>query len=73
MTTPMIQMTKEQWESCAEDAYIAYGNKASWKTYDNKEMPFWSELTPKIQSRWVEAAKAVAIWFNIRPAYPDQL
>jgi hypothetical protein len=49
--------------------YDAYGADASWKTYDNKEMPRWTaeeaaavgakELTEVIKARWEVASRAI--------------
>lgn len=39
--------------------YEAYGNKARWKTWDNKPMPHWVELGVDVQRRWCEATLAI--------------
>lgn len=39
-------------KSYGEVAYISYAMMTEGKTYDGRDMPAWSELTPKIQSAW---------------------
>ena len=42
-------------------AYEAYGTSTKWRTYNDKPMPKWEELTERIQVAWRAAAKTVAI------------
>lgn len=43
----------------AESAFNAYGEKANWKTWDDKPMPQWNEVGEEVQSRWLAAVKDV--------------
>lgn len=47
--------------SFARIAYEAYGEKAHWKTYDDKPMPDWEHLGAVVQVRWEAAANAVML------------
>ncbi len=46
-------------EKLAEVAFNAYGDRASWRTWDDKRMPYWSEVGNEVQERWVAAVAAV--------------
>jgi hypothetical protein len=43
---------KEDIERLAQLGYDAYGRNRQWRTWDDKPMPQWSELTKIIQEAW---------------------
>lgn len=43
----------------ARAAYQAYGDERGWKTWDDRDMPEWLDLTQEIQLAWSAAARAV--------------
>lgn len=47
-------------EQDGQIAYNAYGDHASWKTFDGRDMPRWDELGPVVRSHWIAAAARVA-------------
>jgi len=60
-------------KTAGQIGYEAYGDSClptPWRTWDNKPMPTWAELTPEIQRRWECAA--VAIQNTNRECVPDQ-
>lgn len=50
----------------AESAFNAYGDKAEWKTWDNKPMPRWDAVGDVVQARWIAAVKDVFRKLNVR-------
>lgn len=40
-------------------AYHAYGDHASWTTFDGRPMPLWDDLTDAVREHWDAAAEAV--------------
>lgn len=47
-----------------EFSYTAYGFNRNWKTYDDKPMPKWEDLTPEIQAAWAYVEQANAEKFS---------
>lgn len=44
----------------AEIAYNAYGVNRSFKTFDGRQMPVWSELSQEIKEAWIFALTVCA-------------
>ena len=43
----------------AERGYKGYGDQASWKTFDGRDMPQWSELPEATRLNWCAAVRAI--------------
>lgn len=50
------------WDVAAKRGYDAYGHFRDWKTFDNRPMPLWDNLTPEIQEAWKTSAMHVATY-----------
>lgn len=43
----------------ARAGYEGYGEWTGWRTHDDRVMPRWDDLTPRIQMAWIAAAGAI--------------
>ncbi len=46
-------------KSLGQIAFEAYSKQVGGKTYDNKPIPQWENLSPEVQRGWEAAAQAV--------------
>lgn len=54
-------MTQDSYEEQdGQIAYNAYGDHASWLTFDGRPMPRWDELGDAVRSHWIAAAARVS-------------
>lgn len=57
----------------AESAFNAYGDKAGWKTFDDRPMPQWDDVGEVVQARWVAAVKDVFHKLEVRDSETGEL
>ena len=43
----------------AQLAYAAYGNHVGWRNFQGEKMPYFEDLSPRIQEAWQAAAEMV--------------
>lgn len=46
--------------SLGQIAFEAYSKAMGGKTYDDKTIPHWEDLSPQVQKGWAAAARAVS-------------
>lgn len=50
----------EPAKTFGEVGYEAYAESTGGKTWDNRDMPKWSDLTPRIVAAWEAAGAAIS-------------
>lgn len=69
---PQIQLSQEEWERIAKNAFTAYSESRAGKSVTGSPIPTWealyeSALGINVKEAWVVAVKQVAVDFGIRP------
>lgn len=54
----MKEPTQQLFNTMAREMFEAYNDHADGKTHDGKEIPPWHDISEKVQSHWLSAAKA---------------
>lgn len=54
----MKEPTQKLFDVMAREMFEAYNTHAGGKTHDGKDIPPWHEISVKVQSHWLAAAKS---------------
>ena len=57
-------------QDLGKTGYEAYAASTGGKTFDGRDMPKWDDLPPKIQTAWMEAARAIAVSAHEKGFFP---